>query len=87
MRHKIFYVENPHKLMEIKKPRGVRPTNLNPLFGIKLHKFTWSLYLKDLLFNTYNLIHVRDATTPCCSLMDYLVPLKGFRSLTNNSKI
>ena len=32
MRHNIFYMENPHKLVEIKKPQGIRPTNLNPLF-------------------------------------------------------
>ena len=67
MRHKIFYVENPPQTSEKRKPRGLRPTNLNPLFEIKLHKFTWPFYPKDLLSNTYNLIHIHDVATPCCS--------------------
>ena len=40
MRHKDFYVENSHTNYEDKKPRGLRPTNLNPLYEIKLHRFT-----------------------------------------------
>ena len=40
-----------------------KTTNQNPLYEIKFHKFTWQLYPKDLLSNTYNLIHVRDTTT------------------------
>ena len=40
MRYKIFYVENPYTNCRDKKPRGLRPTNLNPLYEIKLHKFT-----------------------------------------------
>ena len=32
-------MENPINC-EDKKPRGLRPTNLNPLFEIKLHRFT-----------------------------------------------
>ena len=53
-----------------KKSWGLRPTNLNQLFEIKLHKFTWLLYPKDLLSSTYKLIHIHDAATPCCSLVD-----------------
>ena len=34
-----FYIENPTNCGD-KKPHGLRPTNLNPLFEIKLHKFT-----------------------------------------------
>ena len=33
-------MENPHTDYEDKKLRGLRPTNLNPLYEIKLHKFT-----------------------------------------------
>ena len=39
MRHKIFTLKTP-QIVEIKKSYGIRPTNLNPLFEIKLHKFT-----------------------------------------------
>ena len=60
-------MENPHTNYEDKKLRGLRPTNLNPLYEIKLHKFTWSFYPKNLLSNTYNLIHVHHATTFNCS--------------------
>ena len=37
-------------------------SNLQSLFEIKVYKFTWSLYPKDLLSNTYTLIHVHDVT-------------------------
>ena len=50
-----------------KKPLGLRPTNLNPLYEIKLHKFTWSFYPKDLLSSTYNLIHIRIQQLPIAS--------------------
>ena len=53
-----------------RKPWGLRPINRNPLFKIKSHRFTWPLYPKDLLFSTYNLIDIRDATTACCSLLE-----------------
>ena len=62
-----FYMENPHTNCGDKKPWGLRYTNLNPLYQIKLHKFTWLLYPKDLLSNTYNLIHVCDTITFNCS--------------------
>ena len=35
-----FLCGKPLKTMEIKKPLGLRPTNLNPLFEINLHRFT-----------------------------------------------
>ena len=57
----------PILTMEIKKPRGLRPTNLNPLYEIKLHRFTWLFYPKELLFNTYNLNHIHDVATSNCS--------------------
>ena len=60
MRHKDIYVEDPYTTYEDKKPWGLRHTNLNPLYEIKLHKFTSPLYPKDL-------IHVHDATTFNCS--------------------
>ena len=31
MRHKDFYVDNPHTNYGDKKPRGLRFTNLNPI--------------------------------------------------------
>ena len=39
-----FLCGKPPQTMEIKKPRGLRPINLNPLFEIKSHRFTWPLY-------------------------------------------
>ena len=36
---------------------------LNPLYEIKLHKFVWPFYPKDLLLNIYNLIHAHDIAT------------------------
>ena len=39
MRQKIFMWKTPANYRN-KKPLGLRPTNLNLLFGIKLHKFT-----------------------------------------------
>ena len=60
-----------------------KTANLNPLYKIKLYKFTWLLYLKDLLSNTYNLIHFYDAIT-----FDYSnessASLKGSRSSTQD---
>ena len=76
MRHKIFMWKTPTNCGD-NKPPYLRPINLNPLFEINLHKFTWSFYPNDLLSNTYNLSHVYNATTTCCSLVDLLVPLKG----------
>ena len=43
MRHKIFKWKTPTNCVD-KKPQGLRPTNLNPLFKIKLHKFTLKTY-------------------------------------------
>ena len=60
-------MENPHVNCGDKKPQDLRPTNLNPLYKIKLHRFTWLFYPKDLLFSTYNLIHVDNVTTFNCS--------------------
>ena len=60
-------MENLHTNCGDKKSQGLRPTNLNPLYEIKLHRFTYPFYPKNLLFSTYNLIHVRDATTFDCS--------------------
>ena len=62
-----FYTENSHTNYGNKKSQRLRPTNLNPLYEIKLHRLTWSLYPKDLLSSIYDLIHVRDTTTLDCS--------------------
>ena len=70
-----------------KKPQDLRPTNLNPLFEIKLHRFTWLFYPKNLLFNTYNLIHIHDVATSYCSLVDSFATSKGLRFSTNDLKI
>ena len=85
MRHKIFTWKTPTNY-EDKKPRGLRPINWNPPFEIKSHKFTYPLYPKDLLSSTYNLIHVCDAATTYCSLVNPQVLLKGLWSSTNNLK-
>ena len=76
MKHKIFKWKTPTNCGD-KKPRGLRLINRNPLFEIKSHRFTWSFYPKNLLSNTYNLIHVRDVSTTRCSLVDSSIPSKG----------
>ena len=40
MRHKIFAWKTPTLTMEIKKPQGLRPINLNPPYEMKLYRFT-----------------------------------------------
>ena len=70
-----------------KKLRGLRPTNLNPLFKIKLHRFTWPFYPKELLFNAYNLIYVYDAIIHYCSLVDPSITPKGLRFSIHDSNI
>ena len=41
MRHKDFYVENPHTdCGDKKKTMKFKTANLNPLYEIKLYKFT-----------------------------------------------
>ena len=60
--------------------------NLNPLYEIKLHKFTWLLYPKDLLSSTYNLIYTHEAATSYCSSEYALVSLNGWRSSTQDWK-
>ena len=82
-----FLRENLAQTMEKKKTQGLRPTNLNPLFEIKLHRFTWLFYPKNLLFNTYNLIHIHDVATSYCSLVDSFAASKGLRFSTNDLKI
>ena len=67
MRHRDFYMENPHTNCGDKKPRGRRNINLNPLCKIKLHRFSWLFYPKNLLSSTYNLIHVHDVASLDCS--------------------
>ena len=58
-----------------------KTTNLNPPYEIKLHRFTWPLYPKDLLFNTYNLIHVCDVATFDCSNEYTLVHLNSHKGV------
>ena len=62
-----FYVKNHYTNYRDKKLWDLRPTTLNPLYKIKLYKFTWLFYPKDSLSSTYNLIHVYNATTFNCS--------------------
>lgn len=71
MRHREFYMENPYTKCGNKKLRGLRPTNLNPLYKIKLHRFSLLLHSKDLLSNIYNLIHVYDVATFLIVLVDH----------------
>ena len=54
-----------------------KTANLNPLYEIKLYKFVWSIYPKDLLSSTYNLIHVCDIITFDYSDEYTLTSLKG----------
>ena len=82
-----FYMENPPLTVEIKKTTRSKTTNLNLLYEIKLHKFTWSLYPKDFLSNTYNMIHVRNTIIVDCSSEYTSTLLKGWRSLTQDSNI
>ena len=35
-----FYMKNSHTNCGDTKPQGLRPINLNPLYKIKLHRFT-----------------------------------------------
>ena len=67
MRHRNFYVENPHTNYGDKKIMKSKVANLNTPYEIKLHRCTNPLYPKDLFSNTYNSIHIRDATTSYCS--------------------
>ena len=78
MKHKFFYVKNSHTNCEDKKSWGLRPTNLNLLYEIKLHRFIWLLYPKDLFFSTYNLIHVCDTVTLDC-LVDHFSLAEGMK--------
>ena len=78
---KIFTWKNSTLIVESKT------INLNLLYEIKLHRFTCLFYSKDLLFNTYNLIHVHNVTTFDCSNEYTLVSLKGCWSSTLNSKL
>ena len=82
MSQKNFYVGNPHTNCGDKKTMRFKTINLNPLYEIKLHRFIYLLYLKDLLSNTYNLIHVCDATTSDCSNKYISASLKGWRFST-----
>ena len=54
MRHEILMWKTPTLTMEIKKPQGLKPTNVNLLYEIKLHKLT------------YNFTHILDIVTPNC---------------------
>ena len=74
-------MENPHTNYGDKKAIRSKTINLNPLYEIKLHIFTWLLYLKDLLSNTYNLIHVRDTAIfdYSCEYTSALLRDKGFQ--------
>ena len=48
----IFYMENPQINCRDKKPWGLRPLIYDPLYEIKIYKFTWPLYHKNSLSNT-----------------------------------
>ena len=61
-------------IMDIKT---MRFKTANLMYKIKLCKFNWSFHLKDLLFSTYNLIYVCDATTSNYFNEYTLVSLKG----------
>ena len=80
-----FYMKNPYTNYGDKKTARLKAANLNPLYEIKLHIFTWPIYLKDLLSSTYNLIHICDVTTSNCFSEYALASLKGCRSSTLNS--
>ena len=81
-----FLRGKPHINCGDKKTTRSKTVNLNLLFKIKLHRFIWPLFPKDLLSSTYNLIHVRDTVTSYCSLVVPSTTLKGWWSSTQDSK-
>lgn len=66
--------------MEIKKTIRSKTVNLNPLFEIKLYRFTLSLYPEDLPSNTYKLIHIRNAISFNCS-SEYTSTQEGYNKV------
>ena len=59
-----------------------KTTNLNSLYDIKLHRFIWTFYPKDLFSSTYNLIHICDTVTFDCSSEYASASLKGWKFST-----
>ena len=60
-----------------------KTSNLNSLYEIMSHRFTWLRYPKDLLSKTYNLIHVCNAIISNYSNEYTSASLKGCRSSNN----
>ena len=81
-----FTWKTPKLTVEIKIMRS-KIANRNPLYEIKCHKFSWPLYIEELLFSTYNLTHVRNIRTSDCSSEYALALLKGWISSTQDSKL
>lgn len=73
-------MKNPHNNCGDKKTIRSKTVNPNPLFEIKLYRFTLALYPKDLLSNTYKLIHIRNVVTFNCS-SEYTSTQKGYNKV------
>ena len=84
MTHKIFTWKTPTNYGDKKTTRSktyqLKSTIRNQVTYIELVTLLLRLTLQYL-----NLIHVRDTTTTCCSLVDLSVPLKRIQYSTNNS--
>ena len=57
-------MENPQINCKDKKTKGLRPLIYNPLYKIKIYRFSGQLYPKDLVSSTYIIFHVCDAVPP-----------------------
>ena len=75
-----FFMENPHTNCVDKKPRGLKPLIYNPLFDIKVHKFTLLFYPKDLLDLWQLYLNLCPRRSTINTLVDSSQPLRGYRS-------
>lgn len=73
-------MKNPHSNCGDKKIIRSKTVNPNPLFEIKLYKFTLPLYLEDLLSNTYKLIHICNTVIFNCA-SEYTSTQKGYNKV------
>ena len=78
--------KSPHYYGDKKTTRS-KTTNQNPLYKIKLQKFTQSFYPKGLPSNTYNFIHVYDTKIFNCSTEYSLALLKGCKFSTLDQRM
>lgn len=73
-------MKNRHNNCRDKKTIRSKTVNLNPLFEIKLYRFTLALYPEDLPSNTYKLIHICNAVNFNCS-SEYTSTQEGYNKV------